>query len=149
MPSTCDSLLVPKKLDQIGSGSDGDSDILESSHEPDELEPREGGAEAEENDDIDDFMDASGASDLAMAHKQHDSLSQLNQFLILRNFTTLWIKGIRHILMSQEIMWQWHNSAGIHFACQVRFLAYHYQLFEYLPASICGEDCEWSLLNNE
>src|SRR5713226_5607326 len=38
VPSTC-------KSGQIGSGPDSDSDILESSHEPDDLEPGEGGAE--------------------------------------------------------------------------------------------------------
>ena len=152
VPSTCES-------GQIESGPDSDSDIPESSHEPDDLEPGEGGAEDEEDDDMDNFMDASRAkpnmkeeirdwhklreqikSDLATAHKQHDSLSQLNQFLILRNFATLWIKGIGCIAASQEIAWQWHDGTGIHFACQVRFLAHHYQLFECLPANSQGGD---------
>jgi len=147
MPSTCES-------GQIGSGPDSDSNILESSHEPDNLKPGEGGAEDKEDDDMDNFMNAGRAkpntkeeicdwhklrerikSDLAMAYKQHDSLSQLNQFLILRNFATLRIKGIRHIAVSQEITQQWHDGTGIHFARQVRFLACHYQLFECLPAN--------------
>src|SRR5258707_5730562 len=84
-----------------------------------------------------------------MAHKWHDSLSCINKFLILRNFATLWIKGIGCIVASQEIAQQWHNGAGVHFAHQVQFLAWHYQLFEYLLASNQGGDGGRFLLNDE
>jgi hypothetical protein len=35
---------------------------------------------------------------------------------------------------SEEIVQQWHNRVGIHFAHQIQFMARHYQLFEQLPA---------------
>ncbi len=56
-------LSVPStyKLGQIGSGPDSDSDIPESSHEPDNLEPGKGEAEDEEDDNMDNFMDTGGA----------------------------------------------------------------------------------------
>ena len=57
----------------------------------------------------------------------------MNKLLILRNFAMLCIKGIKRIAASQEIVWQFHKGAGVHFAHRVRFLARHYQLFEQVP----------------
>ena len=89
---------------------------MASGHELDFLGPE--GIDGENN-DIDNFMAAGGSepkakhdihdwhelreqikSDLAMAHKQHEPLSYINQFLILRNFATLQIKGIGRIVAS-------------------------------------------------
>jgi hypothetical protein len=75
-----------------------------------------------------------------MAHKQNNSLSCLNQLMILRNFATLRIKGIRCMHASQDIAQQWQDGTGTHFACHIHFLACHYQLFEHLPASTRGGD---------
>jgi len=138
---------------------------MASSCEWDLLGP--GGPEGEE-DNIDNFMAAGGSepkakedirdwhelreqikSDLGMAHKRHDTLTCINQFLILRNFATLRIKGLGRIAASQEIARQWTDGAGVHFARQVQFLARHYQLFEQLPASDHGGDRGKSLLNDE
>ena len=84
-----------------------------------------------------------------MAHKQHDPFNRINQFLILRNFATLQIKGIGCIVASQEIARQWQDGTGLHFAHRVCFLARHYQLFEQLPANNQGGDYSHSLLNDE
>ncbi len=54
MPSTGDPLPVPEGLSQTGSGSDSDGDIAERDNEP------EGGSDSEEE-DMDDFLDMSGA----------------------------------------------------------------------------------------
>ena len=165
IPPTCDPSPEPEGLSQFESGSDSNDDAPGSGHELDSLGPEGAGGERDE-DDINNFMDAGGSepkedirdwhklqdrikSDLVMAHKQHDSLSCINKFLILRNFATLRIKGIEHIVASQEIMQQWHDSVGVHFAHQIWFLAQHYQLFKYLPASNRGGDGSRSLLNNE
>jgi len=166
VPSRDEPLPAPEDLSQSGggSGSDADAESGDSGRELDMLGVGEDG----EEDDIDDFMEASGAepnakedirdwkdlreqikSDLTMAHKNHDSLSRINQFLILRNFATLRMKGIGRILASQEIARQWQDGAGVHFARQIRFLARHYQLFERLPASNRGGDRGRSLLNDE
>jgi len=139
IPPTCDPLPEPEGLSQFGSGSNSNDDAPRSGHELDSLGPEGAGGERDE-DDINNFMDAGGSkpkedicdwhklqdqikSDLVMAHKWHDSLSCINKFLILRNFATLWIKGIGCIVASQEIAQQWHNGAGVHFAHQVQFLA--------------------------
>ena len=153
MLSSCDLLGVSEEISQAESRSklDSNSDQVASGHELDLLGPR--GIDGE-NDDINDFMAAGGSkpkakhdihdwhklqeqikSDLAMAHKQHEPLSRINQFLILRNFATLQIKGIGCIVASQEVARQWQDGVGVHFARQVHFLARHYQLFEHLPAS--------------
>ena len=161
----CNPSPEPEGLSQFGSGSNSNNNAPGSSHELDLLGPEGAGGERDE-DDIDNFMDAGGSkpkedicdwhklqdqikSDLVMAYKWHDSLSCINKFLILRNFATLRIKGIGCIVVSQEITWQWHDGMGVHFARKIRFLAWHYQLFKYLPASNQGGDGSRSLLNDE
>jgi len=85
--------------------------------------------------DIDDVFDATGfepkakdkvhgweelreqiKEDLRKGHRAHKPLSQMNQLTILRNFATLHIKGLQHMAASEEIVQQWHNRVGIHFA---------------------------------
>jgi len=46
--------------------------------------------------------------------------------MILQNFATLQIKGLGCMATSEEIVWQWHDGKGVHFARQVRMLACHY-----------------------
>ena len=82
-------------------------------------------------------------------HRERKSLTHMNQLAILRNFVMLCIKGLRHIAASEEITWQWHEGRGIHFACQIRFVACHYQLFEQLLAENRGGDRGRSLLDDE
>jgi hypothetical protein len=60
-------------------------------------------------------------------------LSQLNQLMIIQNFTTLHLRGQGWMGASYEIARQWHEGEGLHFACHVRALAWHYQIFEQLP----------------
>ena len=63
-------------------------------------------------------------------------LSQINQYMILRNFATLRLKGLRRIEASKEIALQWHQKlegSSEHFARRIRALARHYQIFEHLP----------------
>ena len=63
-------------------------------------------------------------------------LSQINQYLILRNFATLRLKGLGRIETSKEIARQWHQKlegSSEHFARRIRALARHYQIFEHLP----------------
>ena len=49
-----------------------------------------------------------------------------NQLTILRNFAMLHIKEMGHIAVSEDITWQWHEGAGIHFTHQVQLLACYY-----------------------
>jgi len=88
-------------------------------------------------------------NDLKMGYKKHAPHVCMNQLTILRNFTTLHIKGRARIAASKEIAWQFHEGAGVHFACQIQFIACHYQLFEQLPDEQRGSDRGQSLLNNE
>ena len=67
-------------------------------------------------------------------HRQNKSLTHINQLTIVRNFATLHIKGMWRMAVSEAIAWQWHDGMGVHFACQIQFLAHHYQLFEQLLA---------------
>jgi hypothetical protein len=63
-------------------------------------------------------------------------LSQINQYMILRNFATLRLKGLRRIEASKDIARQWHQKLegpSEHFARRIRALARHYQIFEQLP----------------
>ena len=78
--------------------------------------------------------------DLKMGYKKHAPHVHMNQLMILRNFTMLCIKGRAHIAASEEIMWQFHEGAGMHFTRQIQFIAHHYQLFEQLPDEQQGSD---------
>ena len=63
-------------------------------------------------------------------------LSQINQYMILHNFATLRLKGLGRIEASKEISRQWDpklEGSSEHFACRIRALACHYQIFEQLP----------------
>ncbi|KAF8588139.1 hypothetical protein K439DRAFT_1658713 [Ramaria rubella] len=75
--------------------------------------------------------------------KKHSKmcLSEINQLMILRNFATLCLKGHGRIASSNEIAKQWHeqvDGSSNHFACRIRSLARHYQIFEQLPIEACG-----------
>ncbi|KIL70111.1 hypothetical protein M378DRAFT_96383, partial [Amanita muscaria Koide BX008] len=65
-------------------------------------------------------------------------LSQVNQLLILRNFATLRLKGLKKMAASEEVAQQWHEDKGAYFARKVRALARHYQIFEQLPRECRG-----------
>jgi hypothetical protein len=54
--------------------------------------------------------------DIVHAHKKHTRLTTINQLLLLRNFSTLRIKGVGRIAASWEIAQQWHKGKGTHFA---------------------------------
>lgn len=54
------------------------------------------------------------------------TLSQINQLMILSNFTMLHLKGISHIQASDEIARQWHEGEGRWFGRRVRDFARHY-----------------------
>ena len=87
--------------------------------------------------------------DIVHAHKKRSRLTTINQLLILRNFSTLRIKGTGRMAASREIARQWHEGEGTHFACQVRIIARHYQLFEQLPTRSAGGDRGSSIFNDE
>ncbi|KAJ7573135.1 hypothetical protein C8J56DRAFT_904051 [Mycena floridula] len=65
-------------------------------------------------------------------------LGQINQLLIICNFAMLRLKGLSRIQASIEIARQWHKDEGNWFACRVRALAHHYQIFEQLPVERRG-----------
>ncbi|KAF9489321.1 hypothetical protein BDN71DRAFT_1484845 [Pleurotus eryngii] len=60
-------------------------------------------------------------------------LLQINQLMILANFATLRLKGVKQIQASTESTRQWHEGEGHWFTRRVRDLACHYQTFEQLP----------------
>jgi hypothetical protein len=51
------------------------------------------------------------------------TLSEINQYLIISNFATLCIKGLKRTEASLEIARQWHEGEGNWFARRVRALA--------------------------
>jgi hypothetical protein len=53
--------------------------------------------------------------DIVNAHKKCARLTTINQLLLLRNFSTLWIKGVGRMAASKEIAQQWHEGEGTHF----------------------------------
>ena len=87
--------------------------------------------------------------DIINAHKKHAKLTTINQLLLLRNFSTLRIKGIRRMAASQEIAWQWHEGEGVHFTRRVCILAHHYQVYEQLPTQSVGGYWGYSVFNDE
>jgi len=159
-PSSCGA--SPVGLDQGGSGSDGDDNVADPSGK------EEGNTSEREDDDMDNFMDASGTepkvkddirlweelreqlkSDMVEGYKKNESPTILNKLTILQNFTTLCIKGVRHITTSEEIAQQFHEGMGHHFTHQIRALTQHYQLFEQLPEEKRGGTGGQSLLKDE
>jgi hypothetical protein len=121
-------------LDEGGSGLDGNDDILDSSHKV----SGRGNISDREEDDIDNFMDASSAepkakediclweklrkqlkSDWVEGQKKNETPTCLNKLTILRNFAMLHIKGVKRIAVSEEIMWSWHEGMGSHFSRQM------------------------------
>jgi hypothetical protein len=87
--------------------------------------------------------------DIVNAHKKRAKLTTINQLLLLRNFSTLRIKGIGRMAASQEIAQQWHEGEGVHFARQVRILARHYQVYEQLPTQSVGGYRGYSVFNDK
>ena len=83
---------------------------------------------------------------------RHTSIKQLNQLIILRNFTTLILKGYGWIEASFEIANVWHDAIepSPYFARRVQALARYYQVFENLPQERRGGSRHGrSLLNDE
>ena len=76
--------------------------------------------------------------DLAKGAKTGLPFSRVNQLMLIRSFATLRLKGLGRIEASLEIARQWHEGEGKHLARKVRALAWHYQVFEQLPAEKCG-----------
>ena len=121
-------------LDEGGSGSDGDDDILDSSRKA----SGKGNISDREEDNMDNFIDTSGAepkakedicsweelrkqlkSDWVEGQKKNETPTYLNKLTILRNFAMLHIKGVKHIAVSKEIARLWHEGMGGHFAHQI------------------------------
>jgi hypothetical protein len=82
-------------------------------------------------------------------YKKNESPTILNKLTILQNFTMLCIKGVRHITTSEEIVQQFHEGMGHHFAHQIQALTQYYQLFEQLPEEKQGGTGGQSLLKDE
>ncbi|KAF8341197.1 uncharacterized protein EI90DRAFT_3116325 [Cantharellus anzutake] len=61
------------------------------------------------------------------------SLSQLNQYQLLRSFATLRIKGYKRIPGSIHIATDCHDGDGSYFASRIRMLARYYEKHESLP----------------
>jgi len=88
-------------------------------------------------------------TDHKTAHKENETPTKINQFLILRNFATPQTKGLGRMATSQQIALQWHKGKGTYFAHQIRVLAHYYQRYEQLPVEKQGGDGGRSLLNDE
>jgi len=99
-------------------------------------------ASEREEDEMDGFMDACGSepkvkdnirsweelreqlkSDLLEGYKKNATPTILNKLTVLQNFTTLRIKGVRRMAVSEEIARQFHEGTGSYFARQIRVLA--------------------------
>ena len=88
-------------------------------------------------------------ANLEVAHKQKASLTQMKELLVLQNFAMLQMYEDGHIAASMQIARQTTDSVGTHFACQIHFLACHYQLFEQLLLQKQGKYLNRLLLNDE
>jgi len=88
-------------------------------------------------------------ANLEVAHKQKASLMQMKELLVLQNFAMLQMRRDGCIVVSMQIAWQTTDGVGTHFACQIHFLACHYQLFEQLPPQKQGKYLNRSLLNDK
>src|SRR6266851_3734639 len=101
----------PVELSENGDESDGNDDIAGSDHKLNDGEHNSIIGLDDEEDNIDNAMEASGSqlrareeirgweelreqikSDLEEAHRRHETLTHMNKLLILRNFTMLHIK---------------------------------------------------------
>ena len=149
----------PVEVDDDGSDAEGGDDA--ASLNDDEAADSEG-----EEEDVDWLLDVVGPEPKAKDEirgweelreqikedqRKEDGKNKIrmNQLTILRNFATLRIKGMGRIAASEDIVRQWHEGTGIHFARRIRLLARHYQLFEQLPIESRGGDRGRSLLNDE
>jgi len=133
-----------------GYGSDAEERDMVYLVDKEEADPM---ATAKDADDIQGWSDLREQikNDLCMANEKNMmlTLTQINQLIILRNFTTLCLKGIKRIATSKRIVEQWHEGQGVHFACQIWALARHYQKFEQLPIDKQGSGGGRSLFNDE
>ena len=121
-------------LDQRRSRSDGNGDIADSGGEEDDT----GNTSEREEDDMDNFMDAGRSepkakedirsweelreqlkSDLLEGYKKNERPTHVNKLTIIQNFAMLRIKGVRCIAVSEEIVRQFHEGTGHHFAHQI------------------------------
>jgi len=133
-----------------GYGSDAEERDMVYLVDEEEADPM---ATAKDADDIQGWSDLREQikNDLCMANEKNTTLTltQINQLIILRNFATLRLKGIKRIAASERIAEQWHKGQGVHFARQIRALACHYQKFEQLPVDKRGSGGGRSLFNDE
>jgi len=77
------------------------------------------------------------------------TLTQINQLMVLHNFATLYLKGLKCIVASEQIAEQWYEGHSIYFTCQIRELACHYQRFKQLPPKKQGGKGHQSLFNDK
>jgi len=163
----------PVEVSENGSAPDLDDEGMVDLNEDDNLEDNLRHLDEEidsehEEDDMDNFMEASGyepkaeedirgwrelrdqiKTELEAAHRQHAPLSHLNKHLVLLNFATLRIQGDQCITASMKVAESWKDSVGTHFARQIRFLARHYKLFGKIPPEKQGKYTNRSLLSEE
>jgi len=137
--SSCTPSIPPSLEPSSDSPSSEDSShaspVLQALDSP---QDDEGTHSEAEKDDINDMLDAIGSEpkakdevcgweelreqikdDQRKGHREHRSLTHMNQLAILRNFAMLCIKRLGCIAASEEIAWQWHEGRGIHFACRI------------------------------
>ncbi len=112
---------------------DSDDDSADSSREV-----GSGNTSDREEDDMDNFIEASGSDpkakedirswkelreqlklDWLEGQKKNERPTHLNKLTILQNFTTLCIKGVRRITASKEIMRVWQDGVGMYFTHQI------------------------------
>jgi hypothetical protein len=127
----CNSPSLHEAEGERESKSEGEAGNLEEEEEDavqflDEGESQQGLSAKEEAHGWPELQEQIKA-DLKEAQKKETTLTKINQFMILRNFAMLWIKGLGHMAASEEIVWQWHESEGIHFTRWIWMLARHYQ----------------------
>jgi hypothetical protein len=70
--------------------------------------------------------------------------SDYTQFLILKNFVMLLVKGLSMMEASKLVADQWHKGSGVHFAQRVRALARHYCTFGRIIGEGRGGACAGS-----
>ena len=137
-----------------GGNKDGKKkDDVDSEDEEDNTDSfmEAGRCEPKVTEDICEWLDLRDPikNDILKAHKDQKPLIHINQLLVLRNFATLQIQGDGCIVASMKITKRWMDSVGTYFACQIQFLARHYQLFEEIPPEKWGKYLDRSLLSDE